>query len=99
MYQTLQRKLSTRRGPMEAGVDAEPTRTRAPGEEPMILFHDSNPQVTGIEPAVLEAHRQINKIMVEQMPAMNVRTPEGLALPPPVTPPPHHTPQLHPPHS
>jgi acetyl esterase/lipase len=81
---------------MDAAVDAERTRTRAPGEEAMILFHDSNPQVTGIEPAVLEAHRQINKMMVEQMPAMNVRTPEGLALLRAVTRPPQGAPQLKP---
>jgi acetyl esterase/lipase len=62
----------------------------------MILFHDSHSMVTGIEPSVLEAHRRLNKMMVEQMPAMNVRTPEGLALLRAVTPPPQNAPELKP---
>lgn len=45
----------------------------------MPLFHSSNPLVTEIDPAVLEAQREANALLA-QMPHPDVHTPEGLAM-------------------
>jgi acetyl esterase len=43
------------------------------------VFHPANPLVTGIDPQLLAAQDQANAFLA-QMPHMDVRTPEGLAL-------------------
>ena len=43
------------------------------------VFHPTNPLVTGIDPQLLAAQDQANALLA-QMPRLDVRTPEGLAL-------------------
>ena len=45
----------------------------------MVAFHTTNPLVTGIDPDVLAAHAQANKLLA-QMPHPDVRTPGGLEM-------------------
>jgi hypothetical protein len=42
-------------------------------------YHGTSPLVTGIDPAVLSAQREVNAALAA-MPHPDVRTPQGLAL-------------------